>query len=41
MKEKKVLNGEQIRRREEKNFSLGLIIGLGLFIVLMLIISVF
>ena len=36
MKEKKVLNGEQIRRREEKNFSLGLIIGLGLFIVLML-----
>lgn len=36
MKGKKVLNGEQIRRREEKNFSLGLIIGLGLFIVLML-----
>ena len=36
MKKKKVLNGEQIRRKEEKNFSLGLIIGLGLFIVLML-----
>lgn len=33
MKEKKVLNGEQIRRKEEKNFSLGLLIGLGLFII--------
>ena len=33
MKEKKVLNGEQIRRREEKNFSLGLMIGLVLFII--------
>lgn len=36
MKEKKVLNGEQIRRKEEKNFSLGLMIGLGLFIILMI-----
>ena len=35
MKEKKVLNGEQIRRKEEKNFSLGLMIGLGLFIIFM------